>query len=224
MTITEKDKKLLAVGGIFLVVVALVLFVIKPGFTSFSENNAKLKELKVRKDTMQTEIKALPTYEAQLKAAVEEYNATAARIYPDLTADKVQDTVMADFVNKYSLSISNLTIAEPTDTVISTFVPKSADSTAATAPATTTDTTAADTTAADTTATDPAAATPAAPGTIKLVNVSANISGGAENVIAMIDAMNAAEGVYIQQVSYTTDTEGTTASITFLMALSETFA
>lgn len=219
MTITEKDKKLLAVGGIFLVVVALVLFVIKPGFTSFSENNAKLKELKVRKDTMQTEIKALPTYEAQLKAAVEEYNATAARIYPDLTADKVQDTVMADFVNKYSLSISNLTIAEPTDTVISTFVPKSADSTAATAPATTTDTT-----AADTTATDPAAATPAAPGTIKLVNVSANISGGAENVIAMIDAMNAAEGVYIQQVSYTTDTEGITASITFLMALSETFA
>lgn len=224
MTITEKDKKLLAVGGIFLVVVALVLFVIKPGFTSFSENNAKLKELKARKDTMQTEINALPTYEAQLKAAVEEYNAAAARIYPDLTADKVQDTVMADFVNKYSLSISNLTIAEPTDTMISKFVPKSADSSATTAPAATTDTTAADTTATDSTATDSTAAAPTASGTIKLVNVSANISGSAENVIAMIDAMNAAEGVYIQQVSYTTDIEGTTASITFLMALSETFA
>ena len=85
MTITEKDKKLLVVAGILLVAVAFILFVIQPGFTGFSENNAKIEPLKAQKETMKTEIEALPTYEANLKTAVDAYNAAAARIYGDLS-------------------------------------------------------------------------------------------------------------------------------------------
>lgn len=201
MTITEKDKKLLVVAGIFLAAIFLILFVIQPGFTKFSENNAKIETLKVQKETMQTEIEALPTYEANLKTAVDAYNAAAARIYADLTADKIQDTVMADFVDKYSVTISNLSISEPTYLAVSKFAVATSD----------------DTTSANGT-------TVSESGSIKLATVTASVGGSPESIVAMIDAMNASEGIYIQQVSYSNVAEGTTASITFLMALSETFA
>lgn len=203
MTITEKDKKLLVIAGIFLVAVALILFVIQPGFTGFSENNAKIEPLKAQKETMKTEIEALPTYEANLKSAVDAYNTAAARIYGDLSADKIQDTVMSEYVNKYSVSISNLTISGTTSYAVARF---------------------ANTTNENGDVIGAGGATNSDTGAIRLATITANISGTAANVIAVIDALNASDGVYVQQVSYSNVAEGTTANITFLMALSETFA
>lgn len=203
MTITEKDKKLLAVGGIFLAVVALILFVIKPGFSGFGENNAKIETLKTQKQTMKTEIDALPTYEANLKTAVDAYNTAAARIYGDLSADKIQDTVMSEYIDKYSVSISNFSISDTTNYAIARFSNTKNEN-------------------GDVIGEGGAAISDTSG--IRLATITVNVSGTAANIISMIDAMNAAEGIYLQQVSYSSVAEGTAANITFLVALSETFA
>ncbi len=202
MTITEKDKKLLVVGGIFLAVVALILFVIKPGFTGFSENNAKIDSLKTKKVEMKTEIDALPTYEAQLDTAVSEYNVVAARVYGDLSSDKIQDAVINDLVAPCGLVATNFTISGVNKSGVTPY-------------SVTTDEN------GDKIGTGGISTENA---NVRLANVTISVSGSTEQVITLLDKLNSTEGIYLQQTSFATAAESAAVSISFYMVLSETFA
>ncbi len=202
MTITEKDKKLLVIAGIFLVAVALILFVIQPGFTGFSENNAKIEPLKAQKETMKTEIEALPTYEAQLDTAIAEYNTVAARVYGDLSSDKIQDAVVNDLVAPCGLVTTNFTISGVTKMGIANYTVSKNESGAMVG----------------------VGGTSGDNANIRLANITISVSGTNDQVISLLDKLNSTEGIYLQQTSFASATEGASVSVSFYMVLSETFA
>lgn len=202
MTITEKDKKLLIVAGIFLVIVALLLFVVKPGFTSFNENKTKIETLKPQKENMEKEINSLSTYEAQLSAAIEEYNATAARVFGDLTNDKIQDTVVDGFVTPCGLTTTDFTISGVGKIGVSGYaVTTNEDGTITGVGGTTSDN-----------------------ANVRLANITISVSGTNAQVISLLDKLNSTEGIFLQQTSLATATDNGAVSISFYMVLSETFA
>ena len=110
---------------------------------------------------------------------------------------------MSEYIDKYSVSITNLSIQGTTNYSVARF---------------------ANTTNENGDVIGAGGATNSETGAIRLATITAYISGTSASVTAVIDAMNAADGIYLQQVSYSNVAEGTTANITFLMALSETFA
>jgi len=206
---TAKDKKLVIIAATALIAIAVLMFGIKPAITNFTEANGKKAQLKTQKQTMQTEIANIPTYEGELQNKIAEYNQTAARVYGDLSNDQIHDAIVNELVTPAGLQITTLTIGSVDKITMATYNPAlanpenvSADEATAPAP------------------TDPAATNPL----IRAANVTANVYGTQAQVVSFLDSLNTNEGISLQQVSFTNSDEGSVAvTVTFYLVLSETF-
>ena len=207
---TAKDKKLVIIAAVALISLAILMFGIKPAITNFTEANGKKAQLKTQKQTMQTEINNIASYEGQLKVAVDEYNKTAARVYADLSNDQIHDAVVNELVTPSGLQITTLTIGAIDRINLGKYNPVAENPENVTA----------DQATAEPAATQEQATNPL----VRAANISANVYGTQSQVIAFLDTLNADEGISLQQVSFVNSAEGgTSVTVTFYMVLRETF-
>lgn len=200
---TGRDKVLIVIGVVVLLVAAIGLFGIKPAATKFSEARQQKAELSVKKTEMETEINALPTYQSQLDAAVADYMATANRVYGDLTNDKIHDAVINELVVASGLSPVSFSIANVSTYGVAPFAASSSTADGQTA--------------------NIGGATTSEGATVRMANVTVNVFGTADQIITFLDRLNSDEGIYIQQASFANTAESTTVAVTFNMVLSETY-
>jgi len=196
MTMSEKDKNTIIIAVVALLILGIIMLGIKPGVTNLKETKAANAELSAKKDAMQTEIAALPNYNTQLDTAKNDYSATAARVFGDLTNDKIHDVVLDEIVKPLGLKVTGLTIGEVSNMGIAQYAVTTGEETAAGGPT---------------------------EGTIKMANVTVNVTGTQAQVIALLDKMNEIEGIYLQSASFAATDGETPISIPFYMALADTF-
>ena len=193
---TEKDKKTLIIAAIALLIFGIAFLGIRPAVTNLKEARAKNVELSAQKEAMQTEINSLPTYKTNLETAKTNYNATAARAFADLSNDKIHDVVIDEIVTPLGLDVKGFHINSIEPLGISNYVIPSADAGAS-----------------------PAIVT----GTTNLAYITVDVVGTQEQVIALADKLNATEGTYLANISFSTVADNATVSVPFYMVLSETF-
>lgn len=199
MELTAKDKKLIVIAGGLLLVLAIIMFGIKPGISGYMAGKDEKKALSEKKATMQTEINALPTYKIQLEDAVAEYNTTAGRVYGDLTNDKIHDSVVNDLVTPCGLTMTSFNINSVEKLPLAAFTGKVDDQG------------------------NTEVVLPPAESAVRVANVSINVFGTTDQIITLLDSMNNNEGIYLIQTSFSNGMEQTTTTVSFLMVLSETF-
>ncbi|MBQ6752334.1 MAG: hypothetical protein IJR10_00995 [Clostridia bacterium] len=193
---TEKDKKTLIIAAIALLIFGIAFLGIRPAITNLKEERAKNVELSAQKQTMQTEINSLPTYKTNLETAKTNYNATASRAFADLPNDKIHDVVIDEIVTPLGLDVKAFRINSIEPLGVNNYVVPSAD----------------------------AGASPAlVAGTTDLAYITVDVVGTQEQIIALVDKLNATEGTYLSNISFSTVADNATVSVPFYMVLSETF-
>ena len=199
---TVRDKLVLAIGVIILIVAAIGIFGIKPAVSNLSDARKQKAELVVKKTEMETEINALPTYQSQLDAAVADYMATSERVYGDLTNDKIHDAVINELVIPSGLSPVSFSISNVSTYAVSNFALPAGgnDQTASVNGPVQSDSS-----------------------TVRMASITVNVFGTADQVITFLDRLNSDEGIYVQQASFANTAEGTTVAVAFNMVLSETY-
>ena len=153
---------------------------------------------------MSNEIAAIPSYEKGLEAAKADYAKTADRVYGDLTNDKIHDAVVDKLVAPSGLSITSFSISP--------------------SPVTKTSIAKYEVTVAENGENVGKGGESAENANSKLAHITVSVSGTTDQIITFIDKLNADEGIYIQNTSFATSSEGTAVSVDFFMVLSETFA
>ncbi|MBR6003907.1 MAG: hypothetical protein IK068_04205 [Lachnospiraceae bacterium] len=192
---TDKDKKTVIIAVIALLIFGIAFLGIRPAITGLKEERAKNVELSAQKEAMQTEINSLPTYKTNLETAKTNYNATAARAFADLPNDKIHDVVIDEIVKPTGLTVSNFRINNIDPMGILQYAP----------------------------AVDGVSNPSIAAGTTNLASISVDVSGTQEQVIALVDKLNATEGTFLQSVAITNSGEVNIVNVPFYMVLSETF-
>lgn len=195
MTMSEKDKNTIIIAVVALLILGIALLGIKPAFTSMKETKAKNAELSATKESMQTEINALPTYKTNLATAKSEYSATAARVFGDLDNDMIHDAVIDNFVTPLGLSISGLSIAGTNEQGMNYYKVSTEGGEGG-----------------------------ASEGSIRMASVTADVYGSTDQVIALVDKINATEGTFLQSVSFANANNESAVSVVFTLVLSDTFA
>lgn len=199
---TANDKKLLVIAVAFLLVFGIAFLGIRPAVNGIKAAKAKNEELSAKKTEMSNEIAATPTYKATLEAAKADYAKTSERIYGDLTNDRIHDAVIDTLVVPCGLSITNFTINSVAKLGILPYtVSKTEEG-----------------------ATVGQGGESAENANVRLASVTVTVSGNADQITTFIDKLNADEGIYLQNASFTNSSEATSVPVSFYMVLSETFA
>ena len=201
---SANDKKLVIIAAALLLTFAICFFGIKPAVTGIVEAKGKIEELSAKKTEMSNEIAAIPSYEKGLEAAKADYAKTADRVYGDLTNDKIHDAVVDKLVAPSGLSITSFSISP--------------------SPVTKTSIAKYEVTVAENGENVGKGGESAENANSKLAHITVSVSGTTDQIITFIDKLNADEGLYIQNTSFATSSEGTAVSVDFFMVLSETFA
>ena len=190
---SEKDKNTIIIAAVALLIFGLCFLGIKPAFTNLQEARAKNAELSATKQEMQNEINALPTYKTNLDNAKKDFASTAARVYGDLTNDKIHDAVV-EFVSGCGLQTTSFAVNGINTASV---VPYAIN--------------------------EGVGAGGEGEGTVKLANVTISVFGTKDQVIALIDKLNTTEGTFLQQVSFTDSGEATSVQVTYDMVLADNF-
>ncbi len=194
ITMSEKDKNTIIIAAIALLIFGLCFLGIRPAFTGLQEARAKNAELSATKKEMQTEINSLPTYKTNLENAKKEYASTSARVYGDLTNDKIHDEVV-EFISSCGLQTTSFSVNNVSTASVSQYA-----------------------------VTDGAGSGGVSDGTVKLADINVSVFGSKDQIVSFVDKLNTTEGTFLQQVSFADSGENTTVSAVFTMVLSDTFA
>ena len=180
---SEKDKKTIIIAAIALLIFGICVLGIKPAFTNLKEAKAQNAELSAKKQEMQTEINALPTYKTGLETAKVEYAQTTARAFGDLTNDKIHDEVVA-MAKANGCEVTNFTVSDVATGTINSY-----------------------------SVSEGVGVGGVGDGSVKLANVSLIVAGSKDSVVKLADYMNKAEGIYVSALSFGADgTDGATAA------------
>lgn len=190
---SEKDKKTIIIAAVALLIFGVIMLGIKPGIANLKEAKAKNAELSSQKQEMQTQIEALPTLKTQLETAKADYATTAARVYGDLTNDKIHDEVVK-MVQDLGLQITNFSVGEIAPMGVTPYSISEGSGVGG-----------------------------VKEGTVKLASVNVAVFGNNQQIISFVDYLNKTEGLYPQSVSFSNSGESTSASIPFYMVLADTF-
>lgn len=125
MEITNRDKKLLSVLSVILILVLFGNFVIRPLLTQRSELASELKEKQQTKETMEKAIAAIPEKEARLKASRTDFEKETKDIYPIMESHKVE-RMITRLILKCGLSSRDFEIsARPSVSVLTPYIESS---------------------------------------------------------------------------------------------------
>ncbi len=191
---SEKDRNTIIIAVIALLIFGIGFLGIKPAFTGIKETKATNAELSAKKTEMETQINSLPSYKVQLETAKAEYAQTVARVYDDLTNDKIHDAVVA-FVNKQGLQVTNFSVSDIITGAVSGY-----------------------------TVSEGAGVGGINEGSVQIATVSITVAGSKAQIIALADYMNKTEGIYVESISFGTEgtDNSTAASIQLSMLLGDT--
>lgn len=190
---SEKDKKTIIIAAVALLIFGICFLGIKPAFTNLKEAKAQNEELSATKQEMQTEINSLPTYKTNLENAKKDYSSTAARVYGDLTNDKIHDAVV-EFVSACGLQTTSFTVNSINTATVTPYSIKEGTGVGGDGE-----------------------------GTVQLANITISVFGNKDQVVDLIDKINTTEGTYLQQVSFTDSGEATAVQVAYEMVLADSF-
>ncbi|MGX8266473.1 type II secretion system protein GspM [Anaerostipes caccae] len=99
MEITSRDKKILSVLSVVLILVVFGNFVIRPLLAQRSELAEEFKEKQQTKETMEMAIASIPQKEARLKASRADFEKETKDIYPMMESHKVERMITKLILN-----------------------------------------------------------------------------------------------------------------------------
>lgn len=191
---SEKDRRTIIIAAVALLIFGIIFLGIRPAVTGIKEAREKNVELSAQKQAMETEINSLSTYKANLETAKTEYKTTSSRVFADLTNDKIHDEVIDKIVTPLGLSVTSLQITDAAEMGVAPYVVTAEGATGG-----------------------------IAGGASKMAFVNVGVTGSQDQIIALVDQLNATEGIYLQSASFAASGEATVVNIPFYMVLSETF-
>ena len=191
---SEKDKNTIIIAAVALLIFGIIMLGIKPGIANLKEAKAQNAELSATKEEMKNEIDSLPTYKTNLDNAKKNYASTAARVYGDLTNDKIHDEAVA-FATSCGLQVTSFSVNGATAGTIANYA-----------------------------VTDGTGAGGRAEGTVNLADINISVFGSKDQIVSYIDKLNTTEGTFLQSVSFADSGENTAVSVVYTMVLSDTFA
>lgn len=120
--ITERDKKLLVLLGIFLVIVAVLVFVLLPGM----ERNAALQQeitlAEQTKQEMEMKLERMPNVQQSLEEQQAEWAEIEQNLYPNMGSEGIDRIVTGDVLD-CGLAMQNLSIVlNPSPVTLEPFV------------------------------------------------------------------------------------------------------
>lgn len=99
MEITSRDKKLLSVLSVVLILVVFGNFVVRPLLSQHSELAEEFREKQQTKETMENAIASIPQKEARLKASRADFKKETKDIYPMMESHKVERMITKLILN-----------------------------------------------------------------------------------------------------------------------------
>lgn len=125
MEITNRDKKILCVLSVILILVVFGNFVIRPLLSQRSELSEEFKEKQQTKETMEKAIASIPQKEARLKASRADFKKETKDIYPVMESHKVE-RMITKLILKCGLSSRDFEIsAKPSVSILSPYIESS---------------------------------------------------------------------------------------------------
>ena len=125
MEITSRDKKILSVLSVVLILVVFGNFVIRPLLAQRSELAEEFKEKQQTKETMEMAIASIPQKEARLKASRADFEKETKDIYPMMESHKVERMITKLILN-CGLSSRDFEIsARPSVSVLTPYIESS---------------------------------------------------------------------------------------------------
>ena len=125
MEITSRDKKILSVLSVVLILVVFGNFVIRPLLAQRSELAEEFKEKQQTKETMERAIASIPQKEARLKASRADFEKETKDIYPMMESHKVERMITKLILN-CGLSSRDFEIsARPSVSVLTPYIESS---------------------------------------------------------------------------------------------------
>ena len=191
---SEKDKRTIIIAAVALLIFGIIFLGIRPAVTGIKEAKSKNVELSAQKQAMETEINSLSTYKANLEGAKAEYKTTSARVFADLTNDKIHDEVINNIVTPLGLTITSLQITDAAEMGVAPYIIGEEGATGG-----------------------------ITAGASKVAFVNIGVTGSQDQIISLVDKLNVTEGIYLQSASFAASGEATVVNIPFYMVLSETF-
>lgn len=99
MEITSRDKKLLSVLSVVLILVVFGNFAVRPLLSQRSELAEEFREKQQTKETMENAIASIPQKEARLKASRADFKKETKDIYPIMESHKVERMITKLILN-----------------------------------------------------------------------------------------------------------------------------
>lgn len=125
MEITSRDKKLLSVLSVVLILVVFGNFVVRPLLSQRSELAEEFREKQQTKETMENAIASIPQKEARLKASRADFKKETKDIYPMMESHKVERMITKLILN-FGLSSRDFEIsAKPSVSVLTPYAESS---------------------------------------------------------------------------------------------------
>ncbi|NCC86274.1 MAG: hypothetical protein EOM05_00175 [Clostridia bacterium] len=205
--LTEKDKKVLYIVLLAVVVLIGVKFIIFPARDSYKEVKATNKTLVEQQDNMKSEIAKIDAYKKDLDTANSNYKKSTEKVFGNLKLSGI-DEAITKTIMEMGLSPVALNITEINKVRIQAYtLPEVSSQLVDSQQNTTQEVTAG--VVADTQA------------LITAANVQITASGNEENVRALAMAMSDSEGIHIQALDIMMSGESSTLKATISMILSD---
>ena len=128
LEVTERDKKLLKILAVVVVIGLFFLIVFRPLLNSISSMQSELDQAEQEKVVMEQEIAQLATNESSLDSIKSQTYAAASDFY-DLDKNSTIDKTLTELANEHGLTVSNLNIdVDPSAANITAYDPLTAAS------------------------------------------------------------------------------------------------
>lgn len=112
--LTQRDKKLLVFLGIFVIVVCIGYWGIKPAIQKIVKYSEDIEIEQNKKDLDDMKVASLPMMESENKYYEEEILNSRSNFYPMMTSDEI-DKMFTGMVLEYNLNAYDMNIDMPTE-------------------------------------------------------------------------------------------------------------
>lgn len=109
--LTKRDKMLLYIMAIVLVIFGFIWLLIMPQMNRAAELDLRIAELETQKLPMETAVMGLPGMTAAVETAKENLAATLEDFYPYMENYQVDKTLTNLMISKYNLTVSSLSLS-----------------------------------------------------------------------------------------------------------------
>jgi hypothetical protein len=106
-TVTERDKKLLCLLGIFILVIAFVMFLIKPTLEAGTDLHAQIAQEQMKKNQTEQKIAKIPEYQTALSDLQSEFT-EKAKSYSGVVENYDVDRMLTDLALSHGFSREDL--------------------------------------------------------------------------------------------------------------------